>query len=52
MKNNFKTKQEAEEYKIKHGICNMVPVYIECFKKWSLVFPVKTIMQKEAEGVM
>ena len=47
MKNYFETKEEAIRYKDKHQLCVRVPEYIECMKKWALVFPLKTVQQKE-----
>jgi len=42
MKNNyFNTKEEAEAYKEKHQLYVVVPEYIKCMNKWSLVFPLK-----------
>jgi hypothetical protein len=47
MKNNFKTKEEAIEYRDKHQLYNRIPVYIACFQKWSLVFDIKPNVNKE-----
>ena len=48
-KNSFKTKEEAEAYKIKHELYVMKAEYISCSKKWSLIYDVKTIQQQEEE---
>lgn len=48
-KNYFETKEEALKYKENNNIFNMVPVYLPCVKKYALVFPIKTILQKENE---
>lgn len=37
----FETKEEAEKYKEEHEHYVMVAEYIECVKKWALVFDVK-----------
>jgi len=49
MKNLFDTKEEAEAYKIKHELYVRVPEYIKFRKKWALVFPIKTCLQKSME---
>lgn len=46
MKNSFKTEEEAKKYREKHQLLVRVPVYIECTKKWALVFPIKTCLSK------
>lgn len=50
IKNHFETKDEALKYKAERQIYNMVPEYLTCVKKWALVFPIKTIHQKESES--
>ena len=47
MKNSFKTKEEAMAYREKHQLYARVPEYIKCMDKWSLIFPIKTILQVE-----
>lgn len=47
MKNHFKTKEEAIEYRDKRQLYVMIPVYIACFQKWSLVFDIKPNVSEE-----
>lgn len=35
----FKTKEEAEKYRIEHELYVMVAEYIPCRGKWALIFP-------------
>lgn len=48
MKNHFKTKEEAIQYKEKRQLYNRVPEYIPCYQKWALIFPLKACKEKEA----
>lgn len=37
----FDTKEECEKYKEEHEHKNMIATYLQCVKKWALVFPLK-----------
>jgi len=39
----FNSKEEAEEYKLKHEHYVMVVEYIKCVGKWALVFNLKAV---------
>lgn len=39
----FDTREEAEEYRIKHEHKAMVAEFITSRQKWALVFPIKAI---------
>lgn|GEM_PF-4625614 len=41
MKEYFETEEEAKKYKEKHQLYVRIPEYIECRKKWALVFLIK-----------
>ena len=46
----FDTKEEAEKYRDDHEHYVMVAEYIDCRKKWALVFQVKTCHQIQKES--
>lgn len=37
----FETKEQAEEYKKKHELYVMIPIYSKIKKKWCLIFDLK-----------
>jgi hypothetical protein len=45
MKYSFATRQEAEAYKEKHQLRNMVVEHIEYMDKWAIVYPIKSYLE-------
>ncbi|MEG1894622.1 MAG: hypothetical protein RR162_00180 [Oscillospiraceae bacterium] len=39
----FDTKEEAEKYKKEHDYHSMVVEYLDCFKKWAIIFDLKVV---------
>lgn len=51
MKNYFDTQEEAEKYKEENQLYVRVPVYIECRRKWALVFPLEPHLTVSQEKI-
>ena len=49
MKDDFGTREEAEEYRQEKELYVRVPEYLPCFGKWALVFPIKDTTNGEIE---
>lgn len=45
MKEYFETKEEAEQYRVKHQLYVRVAEYITCRNKWALVFDIPAIIE-------